>query len=380
MANRLGNNNGRSYDYLVQPVRISCNFVVDSTNGNGLGIRNLKGSGVRNVFMHTTATPGVGAGGYLNPNPAAGYALVQLKEGYFRYDGGYSGFVSPTTGGTLAINGSALTVGQPYIIASVGAGPAGAVTIAPQADSAGSLAGSYFFLYDGYGNTYVMWIYVTGVGGSAPVGIGGIPVQVTIASGATAGNITTAISAVALALASNAPNGVQLPAGVAPFTSSGAGGATLTLTSTGGLTISGPPRAGVIAGTAWTFAQTVYNTNQVCWNGVGLPKGIVPAVGASFVASATGLSAGGGSTGLAVLPGVSGNLQIELVGDPNQTISAIPMGGSSNVGGYIMVQFLTPTVSAGAYDSPMVATAPANNSVCGMSFILESKSILIAGA
>ena len=141
MANRLGNNGGRSYDYLFQPVRVSCNFVVDSSNGNGLGIRSLKGSGVRNVFMHTSATPGIGANGYLNPNPAVGYAIIQLKEGYYRYDGGYSGFVSPTTGGTIAINSTSLTPNQPYIIASVGAGPAGAVTIAPGgADSSGSLA------------------------------------------------------------------------------------------------------------------------------------------------------------------------------------------------------------------------------------------------
>src|ERR1017187_394412 len=47
---------------------LDCNFVVDSANGNGLGIRNLKGSGrVAQVFMHTSATPAAG-----NPNPVAG--------------------------------------------------------------------------------------------------------------------------------------------------------------------------------------------------------------------------------------------------------------------------------------------------------------------
>jgi len=38
----------------VKPVTIDCNFIVDSTNGNGLGIRNLKGSEVAAVYMNTT--------------------------------------------------------------------------------------------------------------------------------------------------------------------------------------------------------------------------------------------------------------------------------------------------------------------------------------
>ena len=142
----------------------------------------------------------------------------------------------------------------------------------------------------------------------------------------------------------------------------------------------GPPAAGVIAGTAWTFAQTVYNTNQVIWNKLGLPAGIVPNVGASFVAKVSGVSTGGGSTGLAILPGVSSIVSTEVVGDPNQTLNGVPMGSSPNVAGYIMVQFLAPTVSGSAYDTPMIPTAPANGSVCGMSFMLESKSVIVAGA
>src|ERR1035437_5544829 len=54
-SNKLGNNGGRFYDFLNKPVLIDCNFVVDSTNGNGLGIRSLKGSGVQQVFMNTSA-------------------------------------------------------------------------------------------------------------------------------------------------------------------------------------------------------------------------------------------------------------------------------------------------------------------------------------
>lgn len=95
------------------PVLIDCNFVVDSTNGNGLGQRSLKGPGVAQVFMHTSSTPATGS-----PNPAAGYALIFLQDNYNRYFGGFGGFAAPVTGSPLT---SGLTVGVPYIIAALGA-------------------------------------------------------------------------------------------------------------------------------------------------------------------------------------------------------------------------------------------------------------------
>src|ERR1700733_3340333 len=56
MANAIGNNGGRMYSFGAQPVLIDCNFIVDSTNGNGLGQRSLKGQGVRQVYMATSAS------------------------------------------------------------------------------------------------------------------------------------------------------------------------------------------------------------------------------------------------------------------------------------------------------------------------------------
>lgn len=368
MSGALGYNGGRFYSGLVQPVLIDCNFVVDSTNGNGLGIRSLKGSLVNNVFMHTSATPGSN-GGYLNPNPAAGFVLVQLKNNYFRYAGGFSGFVSPTTGSTLAINGSALTVGNPYIIASVGHASDGTVTIAPVADVSGSLASTWFRLYDSYGNTFVIWFYVTGVGGSAPIGVSGTLVQQTIAQNATADQVGTALASTIALLPSRV-------AGVFSFTTSGS--TTVTVVSTqvnphGPLP--GAPMDGAIP-TGFTFAVTVYSTNNQDWQGVGLPKGVTPNVGASFIATATGYSTGGGSTGLVIAPGVSGCTSMEVIGDANQSLAPIPMGGSPHVGGWVLAQFLAATSSS--VTTP-VATAPANGTVVGMSFYVEAKSILIAG-
>lgn len=73
------------------PVLLDCNFVVDSANGNGLGIRSLKGRGISNVYMHTSATPAA-----TNPNPASGEIVVQLSDSYSSYLGGFTGFNSPT--------------------------------------------------------------------------------------------------------------------------------------------------------------------------------------------------------------------------------------------------------------------------------------------
>lgn len=365
MANPLGNNGGRFFSSLVRPVLLDCSFVVDASNGNGLGIRNLKGSGVKNVFMHTSATPGKGMGGMLNPNPAVGYALVQLKEGYSRYAGGFSGFVSQTTGSALAINSTALTIGNPYVIATVGAGASGSATIAPVADSAGSLASTWFSLYDNYGNTFIIWFSVSGVG-SAPKGVSGTLVQQSILSGATAAQIGTAL----VLTIENLPSGVS---GVNSFTASGTTTVTVTATKSGPL--SGPPADGLIA-TGFTFALVNFSTNLQDWQGVGLPKGIIPSVGASFIASATGYSTGGGSTGTVLAPGVSGIASLEVVGDPTQTLYPIPQGGSGHTGGFIMVQFLAATSSS---VTTVIPSAPAQNSVCGMSFYLEQSSVIIAG-
>ena len=56
MSNRNYPNAGRNFMWHMKPVTLDCNFIVDSTNGNGLGIRSLKGGGINNVFMNTSAS------------------------------------------------------------------------------------------------------------------------------------------------------------------------------------------------------------------------------------------------------------------------------------------------------------------------------------
>jgi hypothetical protein len=108
--------NNKLYQYEAYPILLSCNFVVDSTNGNGLGIRNLKGTGIANVFMHTSATPGPGNYGVVNPNPQSGMILVQFQNQFNRYLSGFSGLVSPLTGSAL----TSVTSGLAYVITSLG--------------------------------------------------------------------------------------------------------------------------------------------------------------------------------------------------------------------------------------------------------------------
>lgn len=110
--------NGKSYyANVTKPMEVWCNFVVDAANGNGLGIRTIKSNGyIENVFMHTSASPGKGNGGFLNPNPAVGYIYVQFRNNFNYYLGGFSGQITPTTSNTT----TSLTTGNVYVITVVG--------------------------------------------------------------------------------------------------------------------------------------------------------------------------------------------------------------------------------------------------------------------
>lgn len=172
--------NGKSiYMNICKPQIVEANFVVDSTNGNGLGIRSLKSNGyIESVYMHSTAAftgtshtstlidgiasgtsslavgmpvqgSGVVAGskiasivdsgsirltvattssttgsityqGVGSPNPAAGFAQIKFKNNFNYYLGGFSGFVSTVSGSAVKVDNSALTAGQAYTITTLG--------------------------------------------------------------------------------------------------------------------------------------------------------------------------------------------------------------------------------------------------------------------
>ena len=220
----------------VTPVLVDCNFTVDPANGNGLGIHGLKGQGVSNVFMHTSATPGAGPNGVLNPNPAAGIITVQLTDNFSRYYGGFSGFSPPVSGTPIVVTaaGAALTPGVVYIITSLG------------------------------------------------------------------------------------------------------------------------------------------TTTAADWTTLGVPIGVIPAVGVSFVALVTGAGVGSGAVEIPAAA-YANAVDIELIGDPNLMLSPVPIGGSPHVGGWL--NFATITVVGGATVQSTLTTG----TVVGMAFYLSQSSVKVDG-
>jgi len=112
MANRRYNQfyyTGHNY-----PVQLDCQWTVDATNANG--VTGLVGAGIQDVWMHTSTTPAVG-----NPNPAVGYAIIQLQDNFKGYYFGGAQVQSPLSGAEISISGSSvLTVGEVYVITTVG--------------------------------------------------------------------------------------------------------------------------------------------------------------------------------------------------------------------------------------------------------------------
>src|ERR1035437_5675784 len=89
----------------AKPVLIDCNFIVDSTNGNGLGIRSLKGPGVAHVYMHSSAEREF----FDHPNPqgssGGGTGSVNLASAANFAIGAYAA-ITGSTGAGSAVNGN----------------------------------------------------------------------------------------------------------------------------------------------------------------------------------------------------------------------------------------------------------------------------------
>lgn len=230
--------NGKSfYTNVAKPQQISTAFTVTPTNG--LGITSLKSNGyLNNVFMHTSTTPAAN-NGFTNPNPAVGFAILQCTQNFNRFLG-LAGFsINPPNVTATKIDNSALTVGQVYVISTVG-------------DS--------------------------------------------------------------------------------------------------------------------TAAQ---------WTQVGVPAGVTPAVGVAFTALVVGTTGEANtSTSRVMLPSVSATTSVEVVGNSNVMI---PANVASNAGQYVFLQFLAPTISTGAYVTPMIPTAPAAGSIISLNLLFDGSSVTIDG-
>jgi hypothetical protein len=110
-------NAGHYYSNIVAPINIFVNFIVDPANVNGLGVSSIKSNGhLRNIFMHTTATPGIGNDGQLNPNPTIGIALIQFKQNFNVFLMQVEGIIGPLTGSSL----TSVTSHSAYTINALG--------------------------------------------------------------------------------------------------------------------------------------------------------------------------------------------------------------------------------------------------------------------
>ena len=112
----------------------------------------------------------------------------------------------------------------------------------------------------------------------------------------------------------------------------------------------------------------VGTTTTAQWITAGVPQGITPAVGVTFLAAAT--SSG---TGQAKVVGVSGIAAIEVLGNPSTTLNPI---GQGSPGGYVVIQCLGAT---GAGDTTLIPADPASGSNLQFSLYLSNSSVLVAG-
>lgn len=256
---------------------LSCSFVVDATNGNGLGIRSLKGNGITEVFMNTSAA--------------------------------LTGTVTNLSANITAISGgtASLKVGMPVQGTAI---PAGTVITAILSSSSVSMSAAATGSHSDESITY-QGVSPSGLANPNP------PAGVIIAqlSQAYAGYVT----------------------GFGGFVSP----------STGSPTAS--PSANAVV-----YIAALGSSSLAQWQASGLPAGITPAVGATFIANGTAVVGGGTVIG----PGVSGIGSIEVVGDPNQTCNI-------STGALIYSQCLGATDSS---TTTLIAKAPAAGSVIGLNF------------
>lgn len=104
------------------------------------------------------------------------------------------------------------------------------------------------------------------------------------------------------------------------------------------------------------------------WQAKGLPIGVTPAIGVSFIASASGSIGGSAAVQISAAAG-SGIASIELVGDPNQSISPDQSTGQG-YGAYFILQ---------CRDYAGAIAAPADGSVINLQFYLSNSSVQVQG-
>ncbi len=116
---------------------------------------------------------------------------------------------------------------------------------------------------------------------------------------------------------------------------------------------------------------SVGTTTLAQWQTAGLMPGLVPTVGQSFIAIATGAIGGTGTVGLPTAPST---VAVSVVGDPNTSLNN--SNTAQNAGAQLLVQFSAATSSS---VTTLIPAAPADNTVVGLSMTFDGSTVTIDG-
>lgn len=123
------------------------------------------------------------------------------------------------------------------------------------------------------------------------------------------------------------------------------------------------------AGVAYIIT-TVGNSTAAAWHALGVPAGVTPAVGVSFIASSVGAGANTSTSRVMITAAAGSAVQsIEVVGSPNTTIAPDPTS-SQGFGSQFILQ---------CRDAAGSIVAPAAGSVISISLYLSNSSVTVQG-
>lgn len=131
--------------------------------------------------------------------------------------------------------------------------------------------------------------------------------------------------------------------------------------------ISGTPLTSTTSGVAYIIV-TLGSATAAQWQAKGLPKGVTPAVGVSFIATASGSIGGGAAVETAAAIG-SGILSIETLGDPSLSVAPDP-SQNQGYGAQIILQ---------ARDYAGALAAPADGSMISLAFLFNNSGNTVQG-
>jgi len=420
MANRRYSSQFR-FSFHHFPVSLDCNFVVDSTNGNGLGIRSLKTQGIASVQMASIQAPAgspsaftaalrqyavLGASAITNTGSSVLTGNLGLYPGT-----AVTGFPPGTVSGAENIANVAAQNAQASALAAYNQMLTNTFTpISSTLDGQTLTPGNYsessgtFNLAASGNGTLTLngaGVYIFKAASTLVTGAGGIPTM-TLSGGAQASNVYWLVGTSAtinsgssgtfqgnilahtsitdtlggtvngslIALTGAVTLSAATTSNSQPISSSNgiAPGYILVRFSdeynryTDGFSGQVSPLSGSSITSGLVVGQpyvivSVGSSTPAQWQAAGLPSDQVPAVGQTFFAAATSISGGGAVQGSSV----SGIDHIEVVGDPNSTLASTTPGK----GGYMILQCLFEGVP----------TAPTDGTVIGLDFQMSNSNL-----